>query len=146
MIDLTQGGVFDLSFHWSFDIFVVMNKIVFLLACLSMISCIENPEIKPNHFKTGTYKTILEYKNITSFAIRNDSLQIESYQNNKDTFYISWVDNFEYVLIKKNPTSQLDSTPFHVKITGIKENSYKFNAYYKGSNFKQKGEAFKIEN
>jgi len=48
-------------------------------------------------------------------------------------------------LVKKNPISLLDSTPFHVKITGVRKNSYSFRAYYKGSNFKQKGEAFKIE-
>ncbi len=123
-----------------------MKNIIILLIIFSVISCIQNPDTKPNNFKTGSFKTVLEYKNTTSFAVRNDSIQIETYDHKKDTFHIKWLDNFEYILLKKNPKSLLDSTPFHVKITGIKKNSYSFNAYYKGSKFKQKGEAFKTKN
>lgn len=111
---------------------------------LLFTSCEETPRSTPNNFKIGNYKTILEDTDITSFAVRNDSIQIETYDNKKDTFSIQWKSQFEYVLIKKNPKSKLDSTPFHVKITGIKKNSYNFKAYYKGSNFKQKGKAIKI--
>jgi hypothetical protein len=103
------------------------------------------PKAVPNNFKIGKYKTILEDNDITSFAERNDSIQIETYNNKKDTFSIQWISNFEYVLLKKNPKSKLDSTPFYVKITGIKKNSYNFKAYYKGSNFKQKGKAIKLD-
>ena len=78
-------------------------------------------------------------------AIRNDSIQIETYNNKKDTFNIEWISNFEYVLLKKNPKTLLDSTPFHVKIIAVKKKSYQFKAYYKGSDFKQKGIAYKIE-
>lgn len=123
-----------------------MKKLIIFSICFIVISCVQNPDKKPNNFKTGSFKTVLEYKNITSYAIRNDSIQIETYNNKKDTFYIKWEDNFEYILLKKNPKTLLDSTPFHVKITGIKKNSYSFNAYHKGSKFKQKGKAFRIEN
>ncbi len=111
---------------------------------LLVIACIDDSKKIPNNFKTGHFKTVLEDSETISYATRNDSLQIETYNNKKDTFYIKWVGSFEYILLKKNPMSLLDSTPFHVKITGVKKNSYKFNAYYKGSNFKQKGEAIKI--
>ena len=63
----------------------------------------------------------------------------------KDTFVITWLDPFEYVLRKKNPKTLLDSTDFHVKIIGISGDSYDFKAYYSGSNFQQKGTAYKIE-
>ena len=86
----------------------------------------------------------MEDNDITSFAERNDSIQIETYENKKDTFTIQWINNFEYILLKKNPKSKLDSTPFHVKITAVRKNSYDFRAFYKGSNFKQKGKAIKI--
>jgi len=122
-----------------------MKKLLILIFGLLIFSCIDDSKKKPNNFKTGHFKTVLEDSEIISYATRNDSLQIETYDNKKDTFFIEWVDSFEYILLKKNPGSLLDSTPFHVKITGVKKNSYNFNAYYKGSNFKQKGEAFKIE-
>ncbi len=120
-----------------------MYKAYFILFLL-LISCNEVPSSTTNNFKVGKYKTILEDSDITSFAVRNDSIQIETYDNKKDTFKIQWNNQFEYVLLKKNPKSRLDSTPFHVKITGIKKDSYSFKAFYKGSNFKQKGRAIKI--
>lgn len=123
-----------------------MNKFLFLLFALLLFSCFDKPETKPNNFKTGKFKTILEDSDVISFAERNDSIQIETYDNKKDTFHIEWVNNFEYILLKKNPKTLLDSTPFHVKITGIKKESYTFNAYFKGSKFKQKGTATKIKN
>ena len=122
-----------------------MNKYLIIILSLLLFSCQEKPKTKPNNFKTGKYKTVLEYKNTTSYAKRNDSIQIETYENKNDTFHIKWVNNFEYILLKKNPKTLIDSTPFHVKITAIKKDSYSFNAYYKGSKFKQKGTAFKLE-
>ncbi len=122
-----------------------MNKYLIIILSLLLFSCQEKPKTKQNNFKTGKYKTVLEYKNTTSYAKRNDSIQIETYENKNDTFHIKWVNNFEYILLKKNPKTLIDSTPFHVKITAIKKDSYSFNAYYKGSKFKQKGTAFKLE-
>ena len=122
-----------------------MNKLLFLFAIIILFSCQEKPKTIPNNFKTGTFKTTLDDSESTSTAYRNDSIQIESYNNKKDTFNIKWINSFEYILVKTNPKTLLDSTPFHVKITGIKKNSYTFRAFYKGSNFKQKGTATKIE-
>jgi len=122
-----------------------MKHFLTLIICLLLFSCKENTKSSPDNFKTGTFKTTLEDSDITSVAYRNDSIQIETYDNKKDTFNIKWPNNFEYILVKINPKTLLDSTPFHVKITAIKKNSYSFKAYYKGSNFKQKGTATKIE-
>lgn len=121
-----------------------MNKLLFFIFFIFFISCQNKNKPIVNNFKTGKFRTTLDDKNTTSVALRNDSIQIETYNNKKDTFYIEWLNNFEYVLIKKNPKTLLDSTPFHVKITSIKSDSYKFKAYYKGSNFKQEGDVIKI--
>lgn len=118
--------------------------LIFLLASFS-ISCINKNKVHINDFKNGAFKTTLENEEIISYATRNDSIQIEDFNGSKDTFRIQWLDQFEYILVKKNPKTMLDSTPFHVKITGIKENTYTFSAYYKGSNFKQKGTAVKLD-
>jgi len=109
-----------------------------------LISCQDN-NTDVNKFKTGTFNTFLEDMDETSIAFRNDSIQIETYNNVKDTFDIKWKSNFEYILTKTYPKNELDSTPFHVKITGFKNDSYTFKASYKGSKFIQKGKAIKLK-
>ena len=104
-----------------------------------------NGKVRMDDFKQGKFKTVLDDKETVSFATRNDSVQIEDFNGVKDTFNIKWLDQFEYVLTKRAPKTMLDSTPFYVKITSVKQDSYSFNAYYKGSNFKQKGTAYKLE-
>lgn len=112
---------------------------------LLLTSCLKNSSGSVEDFRVGRFKTILEDNETISIAARNDSLQFEIYEQVTDTFIIKWLDPFEYVLRKKNPKTLLDSTDFHVKITGISENSYDFKAFYSGSNFQQKGTAYKIE-
>ncbi len=108
-------------------------------------SCKGGDSLDAEKLRTGTFETYLDDSDEVSTAVRNDSIQIETYNNNKDTFNIEWKSNFEYVLTKVNPQKGLDSVPFYVKITGVKGNSYTFRAYYKGSNFKQTGKAVKLK-
>lgn len=122
-----------------------MKNILFLLILFSLSSCVESKKLDVESFKVGTFKTLLDANDDTSIAVRNDSIQIENYNSKIDSFAINWVNNFEYVLKKINPKTALDNTPFHVKITGIKENSYTFTAFYKGSNFRQTGTVIKLE-
>lgn len=122
-----------------------MKNIVFILILFLFFSCEKPKNIDLEIFKTGTFKTLLDANDDSSIAVRNDSIQIETYNSKKDTFAINWINNFEYVLKKTNPKTALDNTPFHVKITGVKEDSYTFKAYYKGSNFKQTGTVYKLE-
>lgn len=116
-----------------------------LLLLVFLASCKKPSNLNPNQLRIGTFKTTIKNDNYESLAIRNDSLQIETFNKKIDTFYIKWKSNFEYSLLKKNPKTDLDKKEFIVKITGLKQNSYTFTAHFKGSNFKQKGEAFKIE-
>ena len=122
-----------------------MRTLLIILVLSFCASCMENKGGNMDDFKNGSFKTVLEDGEHISYAIRKGSLQIESFEQVNDTFTINWIDQFEYVLLKKNPKTLLDSTPFYVKITSIKKNSYTFKAYYKGSNFKQKGTAFKLD-
>ncbi len=119
-----------------------MRYLFIIIILTILVSCNGNTNV--TDFKTGTFKTFLEDSDVTSIAVRNDTIQIETYNNIKDTFAIEWKSNFEYILTKLHPKNELDSTPFHVKITKIEGKSYDFKAYYKGSNFKQKGSAIKL--
>lgn len=122
-----------------------MRYFFMVVLLFSLVSCINKSKVHMDDFKQGRFKTVLEDKETVSFATRNDSIQIEDFNGIKDTFNIKWLDQFEYVLTKRFPKTLLDSTPFYVKITSVEQNSYSFKAYYKGSNFKQKGTAFKLE-
>ena len=122
-----------------------MRLLLMSFALVILTSCLENKSSSVDDFRVGKFKTELEDQDYVSVAVRNDSIQIESYNGKKDTFDISWLDPFEYVLLKKNPKNLLDSTAFHVKIISIGNDSYDFKAYYKGSKFQQKGTAFKID-
>ncbi len=122
-----------------------MRYFFIVVLLFSMVSCIKKSKVHMDDFRQGKFKTVLEDKETVSFATRNDSIQIEDFNGIKDTFNIKWLDQFEYVLTKRVPKTLLDSTPFYVKITSVEQNSYSFRAYYKGSNFKQKGTAFKLE-
>ena len=121
---------------------IIINYIILVLLFLS---CQRNTS-DVTQFRTGTYKTYLDDSDEVSTAVRSDSLQIEIYNNVRDTFAIHWKSNFEYELIKLHPKKGLDSVPFYVKITGVKGNVYTFKANYKGSNFKQQGKAVKQPN
>lgn len=124
----------------------IKKKIVFILIPLVLFSCNKSTNLTPQQLRNGKFKTTLNNGEYESYAYRNDSIQIETYNNKKDTFYIKWINNFEYHLIKKHPKNNLDNKPFIVKITGLKRGSYSFTAHFKGSNYKQKGIAFKANN
>ena len=122
-----------------------MRIICLLFISSFLLSCNKEKPLTPNDIKTGTFKTVLDGKNISSVATRNNSIQIETYNNKKDTFYINWKSDFEYILKQKNPKNSLDSIDFVVKITGIHGKSYTFNAHYKGNKYIQKGTAMKVK-
>ena len=122
-----------------------MKHLLFVILFITVISCNTSENLTPKQIRIGTFKTTIKEGNYESFATRNDSIQIETFNQKKDTFYIHWNSNFEYSLLKKNPKTAIDKKKFIVKITGIKQNSYTFTAHFEGNNFKQKGMAFKID-
>jgi hypothetical protein len=119
-------------------------KYILVLGLLLFLSCKDSKSLTPLEIRTGTFKTVLDKSDVESLAYRSSTIQIETYNQKKDTFNIYWKSDFEYILKKVNPKNNLDSTEFIVKITGIHKNSYTFKAYYKGSNYKQKGKAIKV--
>lgn len=122
-----------------------MRLLLPLLILFFLGSCLKNTKGSVEDFRRGTFRTVLEDNESESMAVRNDSIQVETYNNRKDTFAITWLDPFEYVLKKKNPRTLLDSTAFHVKIVRVTGDSYEFKAFYAGSRFQQKGTAYKLD-
>lgn len=120
-----------------------MRKIVGIFVILiSMISC-KNDELNPDRFKTGTFE-IPEGKGYEkTIIIRQDSLQIEKYEDRIDSLSIIWKNNFNYTLQMLHPKTAIDEDPIYVKITSLNKDSYDFEAVIGHSNFIQKGTIYK---
>jgi len=124
----------------------MLQKITALFSIVALLAACESPTNSNSFsFEKGHFKSYLESKKDSSSFYRVDNFQIETYNNQTDTFDIKWKNKFEFQLKKVNPKSKLDSTNFVVKITKIKNNAYDFEAGYENSNFKQKGTTIKTE-
>lgn len=117
--------------------------IVTIITLSVLFSCSQGNKTDIVSFRKGHFKTYLGERKDSSTFYRDENYQIERYRNKADTFAIVWKSSFEYELKKLHPKGKLDSIPFLVKITGVKENSYNFKGSYIGSNFKQEGITFK---
>ncbi len=122
-----------------------MKKIIIILVCcISLISCSDNKKLDVKSFRTGTFEIPAGKGFEKTTFTRIDSLQIETYGDRIDSLSIIWKDNFNYTLRMLHPKSALDKQPIRVKITGIKYNSYDFEAVIGHSNYKQTGTVLKI--
>ncbi len=121
------------------------NKIKYFAGLFFIIgfvfSCQTN-DINPNRFKEGTFIIPAGKGYSETIIFRKDSLQIEHYESKIDTLLITWKNNFNYTLKMLHPKTAIDEEPIHVKITGLKKNSYNFEAVIGHSNYVQKGELF----
>lgn len=122
-----------------------MKKIVFLLLLASFISC-NNEPLDADRFKLGTFEIPAGKGYEKTIIIRQDSIQIETYEARIDTLSIKWKNNFNYTLKMIHPKTAIDEDPIHIKITNLKDDSYDFEAVIGHSNFVQKGTLFKIKN
>ncbi|SDX82970.1 hypothetical protein SAMN05444411_11042 [Lutibacter oricola] len=120
-----------------------MKKIALILCFITLIISCKNEPLSPDRFKSGTFE-IPEGKGYEkTVIIRQDSIQIEKYEDRIDTLSIAWKNNFEYTLKMLNPKTAIDEDPIYVKITNIEKDSYEFEAVIGHSNFVQKGKLIK---
>ena len=114
-----------------------MKKTILLFA-LILVSCY-NQERTCMDFKTGkfTSETTVEGKKFTSSFERNDSIQIENYNNVIDTFSIRWINECEYILENVRPKNRNEKKAVHVKILNTKDLKYNFEYSFVGDAKKQ---------
>ncbi len=121
-----------------------MKKTLLVIVLISLSSCIERNKVDIKSFRTGTFEIPGDEKTKRTVFTRNDTLQIEKYGNRIDSLAIFWKNNFNYTLRMLNPKTDLDYQLINVKITGVKSNSYTFEAIIGHSNYVQKGSVTKI--
>jgi hypothetical protein len=118
-----------------------MKKLILLpLLLLALFSCKDKKSApNPDRFKSGIFEIPAGKGFGKTIVIRQDSIQIEKYEDRIDTLSISWKNNFNYTLKMLHPKNAIDEDPIHIKITNIKDNSYDFEAVIGRSNYVQKG-------
>ncbi len=123
---------------------MIKIKAILLLSIGFLYSC-NSEKLNVLSYRKGTFKSLLEDSKATSIIIRKDSIQIEIYEDKRDTFHIEWETNFSYKLQKRNPKTTLDSIPFIVKITSLRADGYDFKGYFENSDFTQKGSVTQLD-
>ena len=118
-------------------------KYFYLLILISFCSCNLNQERVCNDFKNGSFKSVINIDGIeyTSVFKRNDSIQVETFNNEIDSSYVRWINDCEVVFTTINPKNLLQKKPVLVKILRTFKNSYDFEYSYVGETTKQKGNA-----
>ncbi|WP_019038691.1 hypothetical protein [Psychroflexus tropicus] len=121
-------------------------RYLLILLCLAFVSCY-NPERNCKKFKTGRFEfeTYLDGDLVKTIFIRNDSVEVEIYNNKKDSASIRWINDCEYVLKSLNPKNRAERQPIHMKILSTSGNSYTFEYNIVGKTEKQKGRVVKID-
>ena len=123
-----------------------MKKYIYFFTTLLLVSCY-NQERTCKDFKTGkfTSETTVEGKKFTSSFERNDSIQVENYNNVIDTFSIRWINDCEYILENVKPKNRNEKKAVHVKILTTKDLKYNFEYSFVGDAKKQFGSVTKMQ-
>ncbi|MEO1545634.1 MAG: DNA topoisomerase IV [Bacteroidota bacterium] len=115
--------------------------VLFLLA-----QCSPPPERNCDNFKTGkfTFTTEISGKTIKTTFERYEKMEVESFEGQRDTSEIRWINNCEYILKNKNPKSKAEEKSIHIKILTTTDSSYTFEYGAVGESKKFRGTAFQI--
>jgi len=72
-------------------------KYLYLTILISLCSCNINQERICNDFKTGSFKSVISIEGVeyTSIFKRNDSIQVETFNNVIDSSYVRWINDCE---------------------------------------------------
>jgi len=123
-----------------------MKKIILLgILAVTVTSCY-NIERNCSDFKTGKFEFEYEVdgvKKISNF-VRNDTLEIDTFEGKVDSSSVRWINDCEFVLEKINPKNMAEKQAIHMKILSTTENSYTFEFSKLGDTQKQKGTVTKI--
>ena len=122
-----------------------MKYFLILLAIIS-ISC-NNHERNCKDFRTGKFEFVQDIagKKNTSFFVRTENLQIETYNGKIDTASVRWVNDCEFILQKLHPKSMKEEKAISMKILFTEKNTYTFEYSFVGGNQKQRGTVTKLE-
>ncbi len=127
---------------------ILKSYFLLIFLCLCICSCYK-VERNCLNFHTGEFEfsTIVNGTMKTSYFIRTEKLEIETYEENVDSASIRWVNDCECILTKLNPVSNQDKRPVQIKILSTNEDTYTFEYSIVGkADNKKRGTIKKVKN
>jgi len=124
-----------------------MKKIALLgILAITATSCY-NVERNCKDFKTGEFQFEYEVDGVkkTSNFVRNDTLEVGTFEGKEYKSTVRWVNDCEYILQRINPKNIAESKAIQMNILSTTENSYTFEFSNIGDSKKQKGTVIKIK-
>ncbi len=121
-------------------------KYISLIVVVLLFSCYKTTR-NCQDFKLGKFYSEITIDNnlYTSTFERNETLQIEVYNNKTDSSQVRWINDCEVVFKTINPKNMAEQKDIHLKILTTTDSSYTFEYAYVGDSKKQKGIAYKID-
>lgn len=122
-------------------------RVLLIIFAISLLTSCYHEERNCSDFKTGTFEfeTYVDGELKKTKFIRNDSLEIEIYENKVDTASIRWVNDCEYILKALNPKNRSDRQQIRIKILNTNQNDYTFQYNVVGKDETQQGRVTKVE-
>lgn len=104
-----------------------MIRLIPVILMFFVSSC-GTPERDCARFKTGTFEfeTLVGTEVKKTRFLRNDTLEIDYYDNKIDTFTVRWVNDCEYVMKKLRPKNQAEKEAILFKILSTDGPNYTF--------------------
>lgn len=123
-----------------------MKKLIAIVILAATTASCYNVERNCADFKTGKFEFEYELDGVKkkSFFVRNDSLEMDTFEGKTDTSTVRWINDCEFVLEKLHPKNMAEKQAIHMKILTTTENSYTFEFSKLGDSQKQKGKVTKI--
>lgn len=121
-------------------------KFLYLLPFLFLFNCYETTR-NCTDFKTGTFysEVTIDGELYKSKFVRNETTQIEVYNNKIDSSQLRWINDCEVIFKTINPKNMAEQKDIHLKILTTTDSSYTYEYSYVGQTQKQKGVAYKAE-
>ncbi|MEO9513996.1 MAG: DNA topoisomerase IV [Flavobacteriaceae bacterium] len=117
-----------------------------IVMLLFLLACTAPPERNCTDFKTGNFSftTSVNGREMQTTFTRTATIEVDDFEEKKDTSSIRWINDCEYILKNINPKSMAEEKSIHIKILTTSDSSYTFEYNAIGDKRKFKGTAFKI--
>lgn len=117
---------------------------IFLIGFI-VVSCY-NMERDCKDFRTGTFEfeAFIGGELLKTTFVRNDSIEIDYFEQKSDTSSIRWINDCEYIVKKLNPKNMEEQKSIHMKILYTEKDTYTFEYSIVGQNNKERGVARKV--
>lgn len=110
------------------------------------MGCYESPRNCAD-YKNGIFEieALSGTKILTTRVTRKDSIEIDFFEGKTDTSIVRWINDCEYIVIKKYPRNIAEEKAIHIKILSTEDDAYTFEFKEVGKTKTMKATAKKVD-